>query len=216
MSETGVDQSGKGTQALEPRVNRIMPAGMSWFFIQALQQEIGDYTLNAMLRQAEVSPLEELSAQLEGGRGLRAGEYALLLAKIREYYGYGARGLLIRAGRTTWSELASQSKIGLGGMGLVGRTLLHNRVALRSLNVMLGHVYGKTDLVSTHALDQELYLVDRISDATYGQKADEPVCVPMLGLILGALSWGTGADYDVEEVVCRASGAEACKFRIRQ
>ena len=182
-----------------------MPAGISWFFIQALQQEIGDYTLNAMLRQAEVSPLEELSAQLEGGRGLRAGEYAGLLAKIREYYGYGARGLLIRAGRTTWSELANQSKIGLGGVGLVGRTLLHNRVALRSLNVMLGHVYREDRSGFDPCPGSGVILVDRISDATYGQKADEPVCVPMLGLILGALSWGTGADYDVEEIDCRAS-----------
>jgi predicted hydrocarbon binding protein len=199
----------------EMRVNRNLPARMSWLLLKALVKEISDYSLKSMLEQTGIGTLNELSVRIEGGMGLSSDEFARLLASVREYYGSGARGILTRVGRTAWNELAHQSGIGLGGKGLVGRIMLRKRVARQVLRILARELSGKTGEITIHLLDLDLYLVDRTSDTTYGQHADEPICFTTIGMIQEALSWGTGVAYDVEETACMAAGADTCKFRIR-
>lgn len=199
----------------EVRVNRTLPAQLSRQLIRALLKEIGDYTLRGMIQRAGISRWDEKLGWMDGAEGLRADEYARLLAQIREYYGTGARGLLNRVGRIAWGELIQDSDVRIWGKGWVGRLMPHQRGARLALETLAEQMRGLKGDVSVHLLDIDLYLIDSTSDATYEQKAEEPVCAPTVGLIQAALTWSTGMAYDVEEVACRATGAEACKFRVR-
>jgi predicted hydrocarbon binding protein len=71
-----------------------------------------------------------------------------------------------------------------------------------------------TSQFSLHPADQDLILVDRASDPTVGQSVDGMICWYTAGLIQGVFAWATGKEHAVEEIVCRASGGDACKFRI--
>lgn len=199
----------------EMRLNRSLPVRMSWVLLKALEKEIGDYSLNSILDQTGVGTLDELSERVEGGTGLSSEVFAGLQAGVWQYYGSGARGLLTRIGRTAWNELVHQSGIGLGSKGLVGRIMLHKRVARQVLDKLAHELGGKTGEITIHLLDMDMYLVDRTSDTTYGQHALEPICFTTVGMIQEALWWGTGMTYDVEETACMATGADTCKFRVR-
>jgi predicted hydrocarbon binding protein len=197
------------------RLGRYLPAKLSWQLLMALQEEIGEPMLKATVRQAGICSLSELASRRDSGVGMSSEEYARLLAEVRSYYGHGARGALTRVGRTAWNEQVKMLGIGIRSKVFLGRVLLRKRAAHLALGVLAGQLCGKSAQIAVYSGDTEYYLVDSISDATYGQTTEEPVCAVTVGLIQGALSWGTGEEFEVEEIACMAAGAESCKFRIR-
>jgi predicted hydrocarbon binding protein len=52
-------------------------------------------------------------------------------------------------------------------------------------------------------------LVDHSAAAAGGQSSDEPICYVTLGIIQGALFWAIGQEAHVEEVACKATGAQS-------
>jgi len=52
-------------------------------------------------------------------------------------------------------------------------------------------------------------LVDHSAAAAGGQSSDEPICYVTLGIIQGALFWVIGQEAYVEEVACKATGAQS-------
>lgn len=47
-----------------------------------------------------------------------------------------------------------------------------------------------------------------------GKQADEPICHQTTGMLLGTFEWLTGKKIGLEQVACRAMGAEACVWEI--
>jgi predicted hydrocarbon binding protein len=60
-----------------------------------------------------------------------------------------------------------------------------------------------------------LILVDESSDFTFGQTDELNICWVTQGMLEEVLQWGSNQEYDVEEITCRATGGEVCKFQIR-
>jgi predicted hydrocarbon binding protein len=80
---------------------------------------------------------------------------------------------------------------------------------------LLSHFTGeKPTGAAIRSLDLDLMLVDHVSATSIGQTEACPVCYVTLGLIQGNLFWATARDYDIEEVSCRAVGANDCEFKI--
>jgi predicted hydrocarbon binding protein len=63
-------------------------------------------------------------------------------------------------------------------------------------------------------MDLDLLLADKTSPGTLGQNESEPICYVTLGLLRECLFWATGQEHDIEEISCRANGAQACEFKI--
>ena len=66
----------------------------------------------------------------------------------------------------------------------------------------------------TRELDLDLLLVDRASPTTTDARAESPICFVTQGLIRESLLWATGQNHDVDEISCKACGANACEFKI--
>jgi predicted hydrocarbon binding protein len=74
--------------------------------------------------------------------------------------------------------------------------------------------HGRGGRMRIHQDDHNLTLVDQESLATTGRARDCEICWVTLGEIQEALKWGTGREYDVTELSCKAKGEPACRFEI--
>lgn len=70
-------------------------------------------------------------------------------------------------------------------------------------------VFDGGGAASVHTLDLDLMLVDHSAAVAGGQSSDEPICYVTLGIIQGALFWAIGQEAHVEEVACKATGAQS-------
>ncbi len=187
------------------RLNRQLPKAYSHNFLEAVRSEIGEYSFEMILHDAEI-----IKGMDRANRSaLTCAEFSRVLAAIRAYYGSGARGTLNRIGRYVWYEVFGKKFQGWIVYPLV--RLLGPRFALKMLAGMMNKPDGD---VSVHLLDRELIFVDTSSDAAIDQEDDQPVCWYTIGLIQACVSWASGEEKSVDEIACRAMGHEACKFRI--
>jgi predicted hydrocarbon binding protein len=198
------------------RVDRSLPADFMRCFLGAIAIDMGNYSLQLMLHQAGLQRFSTTATLPEDVSGTRASEFAALQNSIRAYYGQGARGSLNRIGRTAWRELVGAAGFGRKARHAVARLLPLSLRAHLVLDDLAARMRGADGNVSVHLLDVDLYFFDHTSDATFGQTASEPICWATLGMVQGAVQWATGVEYDVEEITCRAMGADACQFRIRK
>ncbi len=183
-------------------------------FWQATAQEMSVYGLNMILQRAGLEKLIEGEKDLPKTAQVSVFEFGIFQHALREYYGRGARGLLIRAGRGTW-EIMSKN---LSWQWAIPSHLIpylpltyKTRLALNQLRGLLSYP-GSWTQVSCEG--REYYYIDCSGLGISEPVAGEPVCWAMLGLIQGALESVTNRAFEVEEVSCRGAGSEACKFRV--
>jgi predicted hydrocarbon binding protein len=183
--------------------------------MQAIDEEMGGYSLRMMLRNAGLERyIDELPPDNQQTE-VYASEYAILLRSIRDYYGSGSRGSLTRIGRATWRRLIASAPLIRRVEFLLLPLLSLIPRCQRALNYLANCMQEPDGEVSVHLLDTDLIFVDRSSDSTFGQDEGKPICWITLGMIQAALGGITSKDQDVEEITCRAEGEDACKFRVR-
>jgi predicted hydrocarbon binding protein len=73
---------------------------------------------------------------------------------------------------------------------------------------------GRGGQVTVHLDDGHLNVVVHESDATVGRYRDSEICWVSVGEIQEALEWGTGLEYDVSELNCKAKGHPACRSEV--
>ncbi len=179
---------------------------------------MGTYSLNMLLRNAgliiaEAKPVEQpIKEQLSWGehQAMSRAGFAGLQRVIRDYYGTGARGLLNRVGRGAWYALIKEIPISKKAGLMAIRIMSQENRRTRCLEFLADQM----SQASVHTLDADLIFVDHASDGTVGQTCSEPICWLTAGMIQAALVWGGCTEPEVEEIACRAMGADACKFRI--
>ena len=140
--------------------------------------------------------------------------YAALQAAMRIYFGRGARGVLLRVGQRLWNRLLEDAALGgKAQAALIKRLPLttRRRSTLELLAKFIGSASGD---IAIHTLDIDLLLVDHASPTTHDQSASAPICFVTQGLIRESLFWSTGQGYDVVEISCKATGENACEFKI--
>ena len=195
------------------RQDRVLSKNFILPFMEAISEEIGQFSLRLVLRQAGHDSFADDWPDMENP-ALRSAEFATILRCLREYYGRGARGLLRRVGRETWNAMVQTispvRKASFRLMKLAPRSYRTRLV----LELLAEKLRGEGGEVSVHTQDLDFFLVDKTSDSTIGQTASEPICWSTLGMIQGALYWADCMDVDIEEISCCATGAEACKFKI--
>jgi predicted hydrocarbon binding protein len=140
--------------------------------------------------------------------------YAALQTAMRTYFGRGARGVLLRVGKSLWDHLLDDAGLGLKAQAAVVRRLplaTRRKPTLELLGKFLGAASGD---ITVHTLDMDLILVDNASPSTHDQQSPAPICFVTQGLIRESLYWATDKNYDVEETHCKAMGEETCEFKI--
>ena len=184
-------------------------------FVECTSMELGADQFAAMLALAKLPPQwsePKVFLKMDGAEAAKS--YAALQAAMRTYFGRGARGVLLRVGGRLWDHLLDGA--GLGGRAqaaVIKRFPLNARrkQTLELLSRLLGAIPGD---ITVHTLDLDLLLVDRASPTTIDARAESPICFVTQGLIRESLLWATGQNHDVDEISCKACGANACEFKI--
>ena len=140
--------------------------------------------------------------------------YARLQKAMRIYYGRGARGILIRVGGSLWKRLLEDAPLAVRAQSKLISGLPLNARRKAALDVLAKLISDQRDDVTVHTLDLDLLLADKASPSTLGQSESERICYVTLGLLRECLYWATSQEHDIEETSCRATGEEACEFRI--
>ena len=197
------------------RPNRHVSNRYLRHLIQAIEDEMGGQSLRMVLRQAGLERYLTRLPQLDDQTVAYASELAALQQAIRTYYGSGARGSLNRIGHATWKRIVAEAQLGRKIRLLLIRWMPLTRRTSGILGELTAEIRGAEGKISLTLEDPSLLIIDETSDFTYGQSDVEPICWVIQGMIEEALTWGRSQDFDVEEYVCRATGAAACKFRIQ-
>ena len=180
-------------------------------FVASAVDETGTHNLPALLASSGLMPndLERVEA------ALAADLYARFQQALRSFYGRGARGMLIRFGRSMWDRLIAEAGVIEKAELEIARRLPVPARRRRVLGLVAARLQEGGGSASLHTLDLDFLLVDHASPSAAGQKDDDPICYVTLGFIQGALFWATGKEADVEEIMCKAAGAPACEFKIK-
>lgn len=185
-------------------------------FVEAALQEVGAENMPRVLEMVSLLPSVIEKDSLDNLNGMRSAElYALLQQALRLFYGRGARGILSRIGYGIWERITTRANFLEKTELEVVRWLPVPARRRRVLDLIAGRFRDGGGAASVHTLDLDLLLVDHSAAAACGQSSDEPICYVTLGIIQGALFWATGQEADVEEVTCKATGAQACEFKVK-
>ncbi|MCI0551357.1 MAG: hypothetical protein L0287_10405 [Anaerolineae bacterium] len=140
--------------------------------------------------------------------------YAALQAAMRIYFGRGARGVLLRVGQRLWNRLLDDAALGgKAQAALIKRLPLATR-RKSTLELLGKFIGGESGDITVHTLDLDLLFADHASPTSHDQSSSAPICFVTQGLIRESLFWATGHGYDVVEISCKATGENACEFKI--
>lgn len=184
-------------------------------FVESISMELGTGQFDAMLALSKLPPQwigPHVFLKMDAVEAAKA--YTALQTAMRMYFGRGARGVLLRVGQRLWDHLLEGA--GLGGRAqaaVIKRLPLNARrkQTLELLSRLLGAIPGD---ITVHTMDLDLLLVDRASPTTIDARAESPICFVTQGLIRESLLWATGQNHDVDEISCKACGANVCEFKI--
>jgi predicted hydrocarbon binding protein len=193
---------------------RAVPNARVRRLMLAIQDVMGLSGLATVLRQAGLQRYANALPPANGEPGLRAAEYASLMQAIENYYGRGARGTLTRVGYASFNRLVAGRRLTAGALRLLFKVLPLQSRRMITLRWLAREIAGRAGRVTVHLDDRRMNLVDHESDATVGRRRDSEICWETVGEIQEALKWGTGLEYDVTELSCKAKGDPACRFEI--
>lgn len=192
-----------------------LPVRFFRLFLEALNAELGDKALTAVLEKADLDPqLIDPEAVSRLTNVTAAETYARIQLALRVYYGRGARGTLLRIGRVMWGRLLDNASLAEKAQAQLARSLPSGLRLKAVLDLLARLMREKTADVTVHTLDVDLLLADHVGASTTGQKENAPICSVTLGLIQEALIWASGHEFDVNETSCRATGGNTCEFRV--
>jgi len=193
---------------------RAIPNARVRRLMLAIQDVMGQSGLATILRQANLQRFVTALPPANGEPALRAAEYASLMQAIENYYGRGGRGTLTRVGYASFDRLVDGHRLTAATYRLLFKFLPLQRRQILALQWLGRELAGRGGRVTVHLDDSRISLVDHESDATVGRHRDSEICWETVGEIQEALKWGTGLEYDVNELSCKAKGDAACRFEI--
>jgi len=143
-------------------------------------------------------------------------DYASVVKAVEDFYGpRAAKASLIRVGRATFQYAMKEHPTTLGLAGLALKVLplnLQMKTVLSNIAAGMAKDLNEPAHVEEQA-DCFLY-VKEACGACQGRQAGKPVCFTTTGAILEGLKWATGKNFDVSEIICRATGGPTCTFRV--
>jgi predicted hydrocarbon binding protein len=198
---------------------RLMPDRFGRAFLLAMQEVMGEHSLQATL---ELAHLHRFHVNLPSEALTRSLDFsifsALNLAMDEMYGGRGGRGMALRAGRA-WLARGMLQFGALAGMADPAFRALpldeRLRVGLKALAAVLSHFSDQQ--CSTEDTPSSVRFIIHDSAMCWGQTAPRPICHPYVGLLQETARYAAnGREHNVREIQCRASGADRCIFVINK
>jgi predicted hydrocarbon binding protein len=189
-------------------------------FLESIQEITGAHGLNAVLNYAN---LAELINHLPPDNLDRAFDFSNLSAvnqALEEIYGNrGGKGIALRIGRTTFSDVLKDYG-DLAGVGDMSFKVMPLQDKIKyGLEAMARIFSEKSDQISMVIENEKEYLYQvKRCPICWGRSTEKnPICYYMVGLLKEGLNWVSGGkEFKITEEKCLALGDEACEFVIQK
>ena len=184
--------------------------------MDAIEIQMGSNGLRMMLRNADLERYIDHPPPINRNLDIPAQEYSKLLAALRAYFGVGARATMLRIGVDITRLKLERNRL----PAALRKVLLLALGKEQAARVSLKWLAGEWNQTGAQVVLQEqaaaTLLLDASNDRTVGIQAEYPICWTAVGEIAEALHWGTGEEYQIQEVGCIASGDDCCRFSIKK
>jgi hypothetical protein len=200
-----------------PKSGYYYPNKIARIYLQAMEEVMGRNGLNALLnlvglqQYVQELPPDNLEKEFDFA------DFSNLNQGLDDIYGpRGGRGLALRGGRATFAR-GLKGFGALAGVGDLAFKVLPLNTKLKIGLPAMARVFTQfSDQISRVETfdDHFLYYIDR-NPVCWGRTSDRPICFVAVGLLQEGLRWVSGGlEFRVEEIECKAVGAETCVFRI--
>lgn len=180
---------------------------------------MGDSSLNAILTMSELSHLIENLPADNMEKVFDFAQLAMISRNVEMMFGArGGRSMALRVGREMFSLGLNRFGAFAGMSDTAFQTLpLENRASL-GIQAMAAVFTNFSDQHCRVKSLPEAYLFEvENSPMAWGRTAESPVCHAIVGILQEGLRWASGGhEYHVQEVICRATGGEACIFKVNK
>jgi predicted hydrocarbon binding protein len=188
--------------------------------LEAYEEVMGKNGLNAILNLAGLSNLIDNYPPDNLERQFDFADYTAIHIGLEELYGpRGGRGLALRAGRATFSDvlkgygaLAGVSDLAFKVLPLQSKI----RIGLPAAARIFSQVSDQTTTVD-ETDNAFIWTIQRCPTCWSRKGADKPVCYISTGLLQAMLEWVSGGmEFRVNESKCCAVGDTVCEFVIQK
>ena len=180
---------------------------------------MGDASLNAILTMSGLGTFIESPPADNMAREFDFASLATISQNLEMMFGArGGRSMALRIGREMFS-------LGLNKFGAFAgmkdpafiQLPLESRTSM-GIQTLAAVFTNFSDQMSIVKTTPEAYLFEvQNSPMAWGRTAERPVCHAIAGILQEGLNWASnGQEYHVQEMICRASGGEACVFKINK
>ena len=202
----------------------MIEAYMRWALIAA-EEAIGGKALETVFSENDLTQFADSypPAKMRLSQTVTVGDYANLSTGLLKFYGEAGSSEVVRLGRiSTKPALESQGKL----FNMAARTAikllptsLQIKTVLEGIQSDLEKIYKQANHevgVSIEDRDQAWAYIDKCCALCAGKEANVPICWSWVGTLEESLHWLTGKEFAVEQVECRAMGADSCVWEINK
>jgi hypothetical protein len=188
--------------------------------LQAYEEVMGKNGLNAILNLAGLSNLIDNYPPDNQERQFDFADYTAIHVGLEELYGpRGGRGLALRAGHSTFSDVFKDYGA-LAGVSDLAFKVLPLQTKIRIGLPAAARIFSQVSdqLTSVDETDDAfIWTIHRCPTCWSRQGADKPVCYITTGLLQAMLTWVSGgSEFRVNESKCCAIGDTVCEFVIQK
>ena len=198
--------------------DRMMPNDALRMLFFSIEDVMGKDGMKAALRGAKLERYIDNYPPKSLDLGVKFSEYALTEQAVEDFYGpRGARAMLLRVGRATFSYgMKEQSAV----LGLAGQALKLMPLPMTSkMKLLLEQMVAAANKTVNQPtrLEEDAGAFTMVVDfcmCQFRPKHQTPCCYVTIGTLTEAMKWLTDKTFSIQEITCMNLGADACRYRI--
>jgi predicted hydrocarbon binding protein len=203
-----------------PKSGFYYPNKFGLIMLDALQDVMGKNGLNAILNLASLGNLIGNYPEDNLTKGFDFSDISAINQALEDMYGpRGGRGLALRVGRATFSDVLRNFGA-LAGVGDLAFKVLPLQTKIRIGAPAMAKIFSQmSDQITTveEKEDVFVYTIHRCPVCWGRSGVDRPVCYIATGLLQEGLKWVSGGnEFRVNESRCVAMGDDVCEFIIQK
>ena len=203
-----------------PKSGYYYPNKAGKIILESLVNVMGKNGLNAILNLAHLTNLIDNYPQDNLAREFDFSDVSAINQALEEMYGpRGGRGLALRAGRATFSDVLRNFGA-LAGVGDLAFRVLPLQTKLRIGVPAMARIFSQVSDQHSTVTESEtdfIYTIHRCPVCWGRSNLDKPVCYIAVGLLQEGLKWLSGGnEFRVNETKCVAMGESVCEFLIQK
>jgi predicted hydrocarbon binding protein len=203
-----------------PKSGYYYPNKAGKIILESLVNVMGKNGLNAILNLAHLTNLIDNYPPDNLAREFDFSDVSAVNQALEEMYGpRGGRGLALRAGRATFSDVLRNFGA-LAGVGDLAFRVLPLQTKLRIGVPAMARIFSQVSdqhSTVTEAETDFIYTIHRCPVCWGRSNLDKPVCYIAVGLLQEGLKWLSGGnEFRVNETKCVAMGEQVCEFFIQK